>query len=93
MHGWILAAMKAEKPWGKPQRLDPPATDRLGGLDVPTLVLIGQADEPGSVLAERHLASSVARAQVVEFPGVAHMIHLEQPERFNELVLEFLAGV
>ncbi len=56
-------------------------------------MLIGQADEPGSVLAERHLASSVAGAQVVEFPGVAHMIHMEQPERFNELVLEFLAGV
>ncbi len=93
VHGWILAAMKAEKPWGKPQHLDPPAAERLGELDVPTLVLIGQADEPGSVLAERHLASSVAGAQVVEFPGVAHMIQLEEPERFNELVLEFLAGV
>ena len=93
VHGWILTAMKAEKPWGKPQRLDPPAAERLSELDIPTLVLIGQADEPGSVLAERHLASSVAGAQVVEFPGVAHMIQLEEPERFNELVLEFLAGV
>jgi pimeloyl-ACP methyl ester carboxylesterase len=35
----------------------------------------------------------VAGAQVVEFPGVAHMIQLEEPERFNGLVLEFLAGV
>jgi 3-oxoadipate enol-lactonase len=93
VHGWILAAMEAEKPWGKPQNLDPPAAERLGEVDVPTLVLIGQADEPGSVLAERHLASSVAGAQVVEFPGVAHMIHMEDPKRFNEVVLEFLAGV
>jgi pimeloyl-ACP methyl ester carboxylesterase len=30
---------------------------------------------------------------VVTFPGVAHMIHLEEPDRFNQLVLEFLAGV
>lgn len=93
VHGWILASMKAEKPEGKMKRLDPPAAERLGNLDIPTLVLIGQADEPGSVLAERHLASAVAGAQVVELPGVAHMIQLEQPERFNELVLEFLAGV
>lgn len=93
VHGWILAAMKAEKPWGKPQPLTPPAAERLGDVVIPTLVLIGQADEPASVLAERHLASSVAGAKVVEFPNVAHMIHLEQPERFNELVLEFLAGV
>ena len=92
VHGWILAAMQAEKPWGKPQRLDPPAADRLSDLEIPTLVLIGQVDEPAAVLAERHLASSVAGARVVEFPGVAHMIHLEEAERFNELVLEFLAA-
>jgi pimeloyl-ACP methyl ester carboxylesterase len=92
VHGWILASMEAEKPEGKQQRLDPPAAERLGDLEAPTLVLIGQADEPAAVLAERHLASSVAGAKVVEFQGVAHMIHLEEPQRFNELVLEFLAG-
>ena len=93
VHGWILAAYRAEKPYGKPQRLDPPAAERLGDVDIPTLVLIGQVDEPAAPITERHLASSVAGAQVVEFPGVAHMIHLEEPERFNELVLEFLATV
>jgi pimeloyl-ACP methyl ester carboxylesterase len=93
VHGGILASMKAEKPEGKQQRLDPPAAERLGDLDIPTLVLIGQVDEPGAVLAEQHLASSVAGAQVVEFPGVAHMIHLEDSQRFNKLVLAFLAGV
>jgi 3-oxoadipate enol-lactonase len=92
VHGWILASMEAEKPEGKPQPLAPPAAERLGDLSIPTLVLIGQADEPAAILAERHLASSVAGARVVEFPGVAHMIHLEEPQRFNELVLEFLAA-
>jgi pimeloyl-ACP methyl ester carboxylesterase len=58
---------------------------------VPTLVLIGDADEPGCVIAERHLAASVPGAQVVELPGVAHMIQLEEPERFSRLVLDFLA--
>jgi pimeloyl-ACP methyl ester carboxylesterase len=35
----------------------------------------------------------VAGARLVEFEGAAHMVHMEQPARFNELVLEFLAEV
>ena len=31
-------------------------------------------------------------AQLIEFPGVAHMIQLEAPERFNRLVIDFLTG-
>ena len=92
VRGWILATYRDEKTEGKPQRLDPPAAERLGEVDVPTLVLIGQVDEPGGVVAERHLAASVVGARVVEFPGVAHMIHLEEPGRFEQLVLEFLAA-
>jgi 3-oxoadipate enol-lactonase len=91
--GWILATYRAEKAEGKPEPLEPPAAGRLGEVSVPTLVMIGEVDEPGGVVAERHLAASVAGARVVEFPGVAHMIHLEQPERFNRLVLDFLADV
>jgi pimeloyl-ACP methyl ester carboxylesterase len=35
----------------------------------------------------------VTGARLVEFPGVAHMIQLEEPERFNRTVLEFLDEV
>ena len=91
--GWIEANHRAEKVEGKPQAMDPPAAERLHEVRVPTMVLIGEVDEAGGVEAERHLAASVSGAQVVAFPGVAHMIHLEEPDRFNQLVLEFLAGV
>jgi 3-oxoadipate enol-lactonase len=90
---WILATYREEKVEGKPQRLDPPAAQRLAEVRVPTLVMVGDADEAGGVDAGRHLAASVAGARVVEFPGVAHMIQLEEPDRFNELVLDFLAEV
>ncbi len=93
VHGWILASYRAEKNEGKPQPLDPPAAERLGELRVQTLVLVGAVDEPGGVAAGRHLAASVAGARLVELPGVAHMIQLEEPERFNRLVLDFLAEV
>ena len=91
--GWIEANCRAEKVEGKAQALDPPAAERLDEIRVPTMVMIGEVDEAGGVEAERHLAASVSGAQVVAFPGVAHMIHLEEPDRFNRLVLEFLAGV
>jgi 3-oxoadipate enol-lactonase len=93
VHGWILTSYEAGKPEGRPQPLEPPAAERLAEVRVPTLVMVGAVDEPGGVVAERHLAASVDGARLVEFPGVAHMIQLEEPERFNALVLEFLAGV
>jgi 3-oxoadipate enol-lactonase len=93
VHDWILTTYRAEWPEGKPRPLDPPAVERLAEVLVPTLVMIGAVDEPGGVVAGRHLAASVAGARLVEFPGVAHMIQLEEPERFNHLVLDFLAEV
>jgi 3-oxoadipate enol-lactonase len=93
VYGWILDNYRAGKAEGKPQPLHPPAAERLSDVRVPTLVLIGEVDEAGGVIAERHLAASVPAARVLEFPDVAHMIQLEEPERFNEVVLDFLAGV
>jgi 3-oxoadipate enol-lactonase len=91
VHGWILENYRAEKAEGKPQAATPPAAERLDGLQVPTLVMVGLADEPHSVVGGRHLAESTG-AQLVEFPNVAHMIHLEEPERFNRIVLDFLGA-
>ena len=93
VHGWILENYRAEKVEGKPQSLRPPAAERVGDVRVPTLVMIGLADEPGGVLSGRHAAASIPGAQLVEFPNVAHMIQLEEPDRFTKLVLDFLARV
>ena len=90
VHGWILENYEAAKPEGRPVPLQPPASERLGDLRVPTLVVVGEADEPGTLAAGRHLAASVAGAELVEFPDVAHMIQLEEPERFAQVVLDFL---
>ena len=90
---WILANYRAGIAEGKPQPLEPSAAGRLAEVGVPTLVLIGLDDEPGCVVAGRQLAVSVPAAQAVEFPGVAHMIQLEEPERFAQVVLDFLAEI
>lgn len=93
VHDAILDTYRAAKAAGQPQPLEQPAVGRLNEVRVPTLVILGTADEPGGVLNSRFVAGQIAGARLVELDGVAHMIQLEQPERFNELVLEFLAGV
>lgn len=93
IHGWILSNFRAEKPWGQPQPLDPPAAGRLGEVAVPTLVLVGDLDDAGTQAACRHLATEVPNARLEVFPGVAHLLNLEEPERFNRLLLEFLSDL
>jgi pimeloyl-ACP methyl ester carboxylesterase len=41
----------------------------------------------------RHLAASVPGARLEVFEGSAHMLNLEQPERFTSVLRDFLASV
>lgn len=90
VHDWILTNYRAEKVYGRPQVLDPPAARRLAELHAPLLVIIGTADERGTQAAMRHLAESVPGARLEVFEGAAHVVNLEQPERFNRVLREFL---
>jgi 3-oxoadipate enol-lactonase len=93
VHGWILENYRAEKEEGIPQPLDPPALGRLGEITVPTLVIVGDLDDPGTVDSMGRLASEVAGARFEVFDGCAHMLSMEQPERFTDSVLDFLGTV
>ena len=90
VHDWILSNYLAEKEEGQPIVLDPPANLRLAELRAPLLVMYGTLDEPGTSDAMRHLAESVPGARVEVFEGAAHMLNLEQPERFNQALRTFL---
>jgi pimeloyl-ACP methyl ester carboxylesterase len=91
VHDWILTNYRAEKEEGQPIVLDPPANQRLGELRAPLLVMYGTFDEPGTSDAMRHLATTVPGARLEEFES-AHMLNLEQPERFNRVLREFLGA-
>jgi pimeloyl-ACP methyl ester carboxylesterase len=73
---WILSGYEAGNTEGRPVPMAPPAIERLDELRVPTLVLVGTADEPGAVAAGRKLGTA-PNAQLVEFENVAHMSQLE----------------
>ncbi len=76
-----------------PQPLQPPAANRLGEIHVPTLILVGEYDTLGTLAMADSLEKDIPGARKILFPGTAHMLSLEQPDKFNELVLDFLRRV
>lgn len=74
--------------------LVPTANERLEEIGTPTLVIIGERDVPfyNHPLANS-LAQRIPNAQKIIMPDVGHMSNMENPEGFNQIVLNFLADV
>ena len=70
--------------------IQPLAIERLAELGLPMLVVIGELDMPGIHEIAALLVEANPNAELVTIPDVAHMVNLEAPDRFNELLLEFL---
>ncbi len=66
-------------------------TPRLGSIEVPVLVISGEHDEATPVVV-RPLVDAIPGARWELLEGASHSPHLEQPERFLELVEAFLAA-
>jgi 3-oxoadipate enol-lactonase len=77
--------------FGTNTRLEPPANDRLGEVTVPVLAIIGGLDTSGTRAAARRLAEGAPNVRLEQWPDVAHMIAMEQPERVATVLLEVLA--
>jgi len=70
-----------------------PQWDRLATIAVPTLVVAGEDDERYAAIAARTAAAIGPHATTALVPGAGHSAHLEQPERFTALVLDWLADL
>jgi len=71
-------------------RLEPPASARLGDVRVPTLVLTGDEDvEDIHAIADR-LAREIPGAERATIADAAHLPSLERPDEFDRIVLGFL---
>ncbi|MDX6512007.1 MAG: hypothetical protein QOE36_1511, partial [Gaiellaceae bacterium] len=46
--------------------------------------------QPGMVATAHVLAAEIPHAQLVEFEGAAHFPSLEEPDRFTELLRDFV---
>ena len=74
------------------QRLDPPVHQRLNELDLPTMILSGDQDHQLARANADAWKAAIAGAQKVVIPNAAHLANMDQPERFNQVVLDFLAA-
>jgi len=61
----------------------------LPSIRVPALVVVGADDAP-FIPASNYMASKIPEAQLVVIEDAGHAVNLDQPERFNEVVLNYL---
>jgi pimeloyl-ACP methyl ester carboxylesterase len=71
----------------------PPAAGRVGELACPVLVVVGEADDPAIREVAEAVATEAPRGRLVVLPGVGHMLSLEQPALFEDLLSKFLFDV
>jgi 3-oxoadipate enol-lactonase len=68
--------------------------DRLGDITAPTLVIVGEQDLVTPPWIAREVADAIpgARFEVIRGEGSSHVVPIERPDDFNQLVSNFLAG-
>jgi non-heme chloroperoxidase len=69
----------------------PSLTGCLSALRLPALVMNGALDVPGYREIASLLHREIPGARRQEYPDAGHLLNLEQPARFNEDLLSFLA--
>lgn len=65
-------------------------TDLLAGFQLPALVIGAEEDLAVPVENARTLAEGLPQSRLRIIAGAGHMVNLEQPEAFNNCLLEFL---
>lgn len=65
---------------------------RLGEIDVPSLIIVGESDWVCAPDASRTIAAGIPGAELVILPEAGHFTFGEQPDAFADLVRRFLAA-
>lgn len=69
------------------------ATAELGGIAVPTLVVVGEDDVLSPPDVARAMHQLIPASELAVLPGAGHLSNLEAPEEFNSAVVDFLERV
>jgi pimeloyl-ACP methyl ester carboxylesterase len=71
----------------------PPEAERLGEIQAPTLVLLGEHDLPDFQRIAERLATAIPGARRQVIPGSGHLLPVEKPSAFAAAVLAFLDDI
>jgi pimeloyl-ACP methyl ester carboxylesterase len=70
--------------------VEPPVTERLDTILVPTLIAVGAADVDDMEQIASILEAGIPDTRRVAIDGAGHLPSLERPDELNRLLLEFL---
>jgi pimeloyl-ACP methyl ester carboxylesterase len=85
------ATLSKPEPDNTTAPLEPPALGRLSSIHIPTLFVLGDLDMPGIQDIAGLVLKAIPGSRKVVIRGAAHMVNMEKPEEFNEVVGEFLS--
>jgi pimeloyl-ACP methyl ester carboxylesterase len=66
--------------------------DALASVSVPTLIIVGDQDQPFVAPCE-YMAKKIPGARLEVIAGAGHSSNLDQPEAFNRVLRDFLDGL
>jgi pimeloyl-ACP methyl ester carboxylesterase len=68
-------------------------TEDLPNIAVPTLIIVGREDPIRPVADSSYMRDRIRQSGLEIIEDAAHMTNMEQPEKFNQILLEFLTGL
>jgi 3-oxoadipate enol-lactonase len=68
----------------------PDSTPILPDIDVPVLIIHGEADQLIPVAEAEAMRDAIPGAELIVLPGAGHLPNLEQADAFNEAIWDFL---
>ncbi|MFG2497521.1 alpha/beta fold hydrolase [Streptomyces sp. NPDC048441] len=71
---------------------DPPAFDRLGELDVPCVLALGERDDPEVVRCNEEMAARIPGCRLVRLRGSDHFPTLRDPDAVVDIIREAYAA-
>jgi 3-oxoadipate enol-lactonase len=88
-----LRALELQVPVGDDadeELLVPDLAERLGEVQAPTLILVGDEDQPDMLAITERLEREIPGARRATITSTAHVPSMERPQEFDQLVLPFL---
>ncbi len=67
--------------------------DRLHEIRIPTLIIVGAEDQGTPVAASEQMQAAIAGSKLVVLPSASHLSNIEQADRFNQSLLDFLKSL
>ena len=66
-------------------------TDKLRGIVLPTLLIVGREDPGTPVAASEAIQREIPGSKLVVLEQAMHLCNIEQADAFNRVLLDFLA--